>query len=266
MRVTNLPPPPPSGGGSVPPPPPPPPNLIAPAGYAEYTATPLDTLRLRRVGGVGRAAVILVAAAALFNAATVLISQTMATDAQEYLDGLTTKEDFVKSITPYLLLTFVQGAAVIGSIVLVMIWMFRLAANHRALHRGAMWGPAWAIGGWFLPPLLYIIPTLMFRELWRASDPNVPVGGDWKRGAVSPLITAWFIPYSLIPIGLMFVQTDSVLSGFGDSEEELAKQIAGGQGVVIIGTVVMLMAAAVFIAFARQLTERHRQLTGEATV
>ena len=264
MRVTNLPPPPPPGGGSVPPPPPP--NLIAPAGYAGYTATPLNTLRLRRVGGVSRAATILVGMAALFNAATVLISQTMATDAQAYLDGLTTKDDFVKTIAPYLLLTFVQGAAVIGSIVLVMVWMFRLAANHRALHRGATWGPGWAIGGWFVPPLLYIIPTLMFRELWRASDPHIPVGGEWKRGAVSPLITLWFILYSLIPIALMFVQTDSVLSGFGDSEEELAKQIAGDQGAVITSTAVMLVSAAVFIALAKQLTARHRQLTGEAKV
>ncbi len=264
MRVMNPPPPPPPGGGSVPPPPPP--NLVAPAGYAGYTAAPLNTLRLRRVGGVGRAAAILVGIAALFNAATVLVSQTMTTDAQAYLDGLTTKDDFVQTIAPYLLLTFVQGAAVLGSIVLVMVWMFRLAANHRALHRGSTWGPGWAIGGWFLPPLLYIIPTLMFRELWRASDPDVGVGGEWKRGAVSPLITVWFILYSLIPIALMFVQTDSVLSGFGDSEEELAKQIAGDQGAVIISTVVMLVAAAVFIAMVRQLTARHRQLTGEATV
>ena len=33
----------------------------------------------------------------------------------------------------------------------------------------------------------------------------------------------------------MFVQTDSVLSGFGDSEEELAKQIAGDQGKKVAG-------------------------------
>ena len=204
--------------------------------------------------------------AALFNAATVLVSQTNTTEAQAYLDGLTTQEDFVTAIAPYLLLTFVQGAAVIGSIVLVMVWMFRLAANHRALHRGATWGPGWAIGGWFLPPLLYIIPTLMFRELWRASDPAVPVGGDWRQGAASPLITAWFVLYSLIPIALMFAESDTVLSGFGGSEEELAKQIAGGQGTVIASTVVTLLAAAVFMAMARELTARHRQLTGEAIV
>jgi hypothetical protein len=238
---------------------------MAPAGYAGYTATPIGTLPLKRVGGIGRAAFILVGLAAVFAALTVIVSQTVTDEADAYLEGATSSEDFMASIAPYLLLTLVQGAIVIASMVLVMIWMFRLAANHRALHRGATWGPGWAIGGWFLPPLLYIIPTLMFRELWKASDPDVPIGGDWKSRPASPLITAWFLAYSLIPIGLMFAQTDTVLSGLDGSEDELANQIAGDQGIVIASTAVTIVAAAIFIAFARALNDRHRRLTGEVT-
>jgi lysylphosphatidylglycerol synthetase-like protein (DUF2156 family) len=239
---------------------------MAPAGYAGYTATPIGTLPLKRVGGIGRAAFILVGLAAVFAALTVIVSQTFTGEADAYLDGETSSEDFMESIAPYLLLTLVQGAIVIASMVVVMIWMFRLAANHRAMHRGATWGPGWAIGGWFLPPLLYIIPTLMYRELWKASDPDVPIGGDWKSRPASPLITAWFLLYSLIPIGLMFAQTDTVLSGLDGSEDELAKQIAGDQGIVIASTAVTIAAAVVFIAFARTLTARHQRLTGEVTV
>ena len=263
LGVTNLPPPPPPGGESTPPPPPP--NLIAPVGYAGYTPAPMGSVPLKRVGGVGRAAVILVALAAIFAALTVLTSQTMTDEADAFLAGDTPSEDFVESIAPYLLLSFVQGAVVIASMVLVMIWMFRMAANHRTLHRGATWGPGWAIGGWFLPPLLYIIPTLMFSELWRASDPDVPVGGDWRSRPVSPLIWVWFVMYSVVPIGLMFIQTDSVLSGLGGSDDELAKQISGDQGIVMATTAVTMIASVVFIAFARALTGRHRHLTGEAT-
>ena len=61
-----------------------------------------------------------------------------------------------------------QGALQIAAAVVVIIWMYRLAWNHRALHRGGTWGPAWAIGGWFLPPIVYVIPTLMLHELWKA--------------------------------------------------------------------------------------------------
>lgn len=223
----------------------------------------MATLPLKRIGKLGGGSQLLVGLVALFGALTVLVSQTMTDDADRFLNGDMSSEDFITAIAPYLLLSLVEGALVIGSVVVVMIWMFRIAANHRALHRGATWGPGWAIGGWFLPPLLYIIPTLMYRELWRASDPDVPIGGDWKSGPVSPLVMLWFLTYSLVPLGLMFAQTDTVLSGFGGSDDQLAKQITGDQGPVIATTAATLVAAAAFIAFARQLTARHQRLTGE---
>lgn len=223
----------------------------------------MATLPLKRIGKLGGGSQLLVGLAALFGALTVLVSQTMTDDADRFLDGDSSSEDFISAIAPYLLLSLVGGALLIGSAVVVMIWMFRIAANHRALHRGANWGPGWAIGGWFLPPLLYIIPTLMFRELWRASDPDVPIGGDWKSGPVSPMVTLWFLTYSLVPLGLMFAQNDTVLSGLGGSDDQLARQITGDQGPVIATTAATLVAAVAFIAFARQLTARHQRLTGE---
>ena len=259
--MTNLPPPPTPGDDHIPPPPPP--NLIAPAGYAAYTSTPIGMLSLKRVNRVGQASVILVGLSAVFAARTVIVSQSVTDEAEAFLNGETKSEDFIESIAPYLLLSFVQGAVVIAAAVLVMIWMYRLAANHRALHRGATWGPGWAIGGWFLPPLLYIIPTLMFRELWKASDPDVPIGGDWKSRPASPLIFVWFAIYSVLPVILMFAQTDTVLSGLGGSDDELAKQIAGDQGIVIASTIVTMVSAVVFITLARALTARHQSLTGE---
>ena len=58
-----------------------------------------------------------------------------------------------------------------------MIWMFKMAKNVRALGRqGLRYAPGWAIGGWFVPPcVLYVVPWLMFRELWKASDPEPPI-------------------------------------------------------------------------------------------
>ena len=218
---------------------------------------------LKRVGRVGRASVVLVGLAAGFGVVTLAVGQRVSDDAEAFLDGTLDSDDFAEQVAPYMLFTAVQGAAVIASMVLVMIWMYRLAANHRALHRGTTWGPGWAVGGWFLPPLLYIIPTLMFSELWRASDPDVPVGGEWRSRPASPLVALWFVLYSLLPLGLMFAQTDTAWSGVGPSEEELAKQIAGDQGIVLVSTVLTVLAAVVFIVFARRLTSRHQRLTGE---
>ncbi|HEY5663480.1 MAG TPA: DUF4328 domain-containing protein [Ilumatobacter sp.] len=256
--MTNLPPPPPPGDGAVPPPPPP--QLIAPGGYVGYSG---GAVPLKRVGGLQRAASLVITASVLVLVLELVVSATLDDDAQAFLDGRTSSEQFLEDIAPYLLLTFAQGGLVIASIVLVLIWMRRLAVNHRALQRVGTWGPGWAIGGWFLPPLLYVIPTLMLRELWRASDPDVPIGGDWRSRPASPLIDVWFVAYSLIPLVLTFVQTDTVLSGIGGSEQELADQLTGGQATVIASTLASVVAAAVWIRMTQALTSRHRRLTGE---
>ena len=80
-----------------------------------------------------------------------------------------------------------------------------MAANLRKLGRpGQTWAPGWGIASWFVPPcFVYAVPWLMFKELWRGSDPGVPPGDpSWKQrpvpatdhglvGAVRPCAVAW---------------------------------------------------------------------------
>ena len=223
-----------------------------------------SSVPLKRVGGVTTAAIVLVAVSALVAVLTVLVGQSFSDEAETYLADGMSNTDFVEEVAPYLLLTLLQGAVSIAAAVLVIIWMFRIAKNHRTLRRVGTWGPGWAIGGWFLPPLLYIIPTLMFRELWKASDPDVPVGGDWKSGRTSPLVWVWFVLYSLVPVILLFAQGGDTLGSLGGSEDQLAEQLTGSQTSVVIATAVTIAGAVAFIALARALTSRHRRLIGES--
>ncbi len=223
-----------------------------------------SSVQLKRVGGVTTAAIVLVAVSALVAVLTVLVGQSFSDEAETYLADGMSNTDFVEEVAPYLLLTLLQGAVSIAAAVLVIIWMFRIAKNHRTLRRVGTWGPGWAIGGWFLPPLLYIIPTLMFRELWKASDPDVPVGGDWKSGRTSPLVWVWFVLYSLIPVILLFAQGGDTFGSLGGSEDQLAEQLTGSQTSVVIATAVTIAGAVAFIALARALTGRHRRLIGES--
>jgi len=223
-----------------------------------------SSVPLKRVGGVTTAAIVLVAVSALVAVLNVLVGQSFSDEAETYLADGMSNTDFVEEVAPYLLLTLLQGAVSIAAAVLVIIWMFRIAKNHRTLRRVGTWGPGWAIGGWFLPPLLYIIPTLMFRELWKASDPDVPVGGDWKSGRTSPLVWVWFVLYSLVPVILLFAQGGDTLGSLGGSEDQLAEQLTGSQTSVVIATAVTIAGAAAFIALARALTSRHRRLIGES--
>jgi hypothetical protein len=226
----------------------------------------MGSLPLKRIGGLARAAQILVGLAGLVAIATVPVGRTIVDDAEAYLAGGVDDTEFIESIAPYVLLSVVQGVAVLASAVIVIIWMYRIAVNHRTLHRGGTWGPGWAIGGWFLPPLLYIIPFLMFRELWKASDPDVPIGGDWKPVRVSPLVAAWFVAYSILPLVSLAFQSGDVIGGLGGSERDLAEQIVDGQTIDLVNAVVTALGAATFIAMARQLSDRHRRLSGESAV
>jgi hypothetical protein len=222
----------------------------------------MGSVPLKRVGSTARAAIILVGVSALMAVLTWIVGLAVVDDAEAYLDGELSKDDFAVSIAPWGLIALIQGVATLAAVVLVIIWMHRIATNHRTLHRSGTWGPGWAIGGWFLPPLLYVIPFLMFRELWKASDPDVPLGGDWKSGSVSWVVTAWFVVYGPVSLAVQIASAGATLN-FGGSERDIADQIVDGQATAAIAGVVAVVSAALFVLLARQLTARHQRLTGE---
>lgn len=255
----DLPPPPPGAT----PPPPPPPNLTAPPGYVGYQPSPMSSVPLKRVGGLSKAASILVVLTGLAAIATIASTQAVADDAQAYLDDEISNSDFLTAITPYALLSFLQVFVLFASVVIVIVWMYRVASNHRALHRGTTWGPGWAIGGWFAPPFLFVIPFLVLREMWKASDPDVPVGGEWRGNPVSPLVTLWFVVYGPLQIVLQVFQFDETFAGLGASETTMAEQITANQTIPVLAALSQLVAAVLFAMVVRGVTSRHRRLTGE---
>jgi hypothetical protein len=263
--MTDIPPPP---GAPTPPPPPPPPNLTPPPGYAAYAPSYMSTVALKRVQGLTTWIVGLTAIVGVVGILSALVARLARDEARDYLGGRITDSDFVEAYTPTLLLGFVQGAATIAIIVLTMIWMHRIASNHRALQRQGTWAPGWAIGGWFLPPfVLYIIPYLMFRELWKASDPAVPAGDQrWKANSVGIIVTVWWVLYGLAPIPLAIAQGEAGFGGgalAGDTES-LAEAVDERLTLSLVSGLVTAAAAVAYIVMARQLSSRHRQLTGEA--
>ncbi len=194
---------------------------------------------------------------------TAVLQGTSRADANVYLSGELSDSEFISAVTPYALVTFIQSISVLATVVLVIVWMYRLAANLRKLGRGGTWGPGWAIGGWFLPPMLYIIPLLMFRELWHGSDPTVPLGSDTRSKRFPPVIIAWFVLYSVAPLVLLFNFGDQSLASLGGAERELAEHIAGSSTSAWLSAVIGVAGAVAFIAMCRMLTTRHQRLTGE---
>ena len=260
--VSDLPPPPPPLPSATPPPPPPP-NLVAPPGYSGYAGSPIGRVSLKRVGGLARATTILVLATALMSFVDLAVRQTVTDEADQFLADVIDRDEFFESIIGYVMIGMVQGLLQVAAAVVTMIWMFRVAANHRALHRGGTWGPGFGVAGWFLPPIIYVIPTLMLRELWKASDPDVPIGGDWRSRRGSPLPLIWFLLYTVVPLISLVSSSGGVFDQFSGSEESIAETITGDQTADIVVAAVTVAAAAVFVMLVRQLTARHCRLTGE---
>jgi hypothetical protein len=220
---------------------------------------------LKRVGGVVRASMILIMATALMTLVDLAVRETVTDEADEYLAGVTSSEDFLESILGYVMVGLVAGLLQVAAAVVTIIWMWRVATNHRALHRGGTWGPGWAIGGWFLPPIIYVIPTLMLREMWKASDPDVPIGGDWRSSRGSPLPLLWFVLYTVVPVISLSTEADSMIDQFGGSERTIAEGITGNRSTDLVVAAITVAAAVVFVMLQRQMTARHTRLTGETT-
>jgi Domain of unknown function (DUF4328) len=242
--------------------------MAPPPGYVGYTPTALGAVpQLRRIGGLSKWLVATTAIVAIVTLTSTLTSLGAVDEAQDFLDGRIDADEFEDAYAPTILLAGVQSIVVLATVVLTMVWMYRIAANHRALGRIGTWSPGWAIGGWFLPPLvLYVIPYLMLRELWRAADPDVPVGDDrWRQSPVHLSVTAWWVLYGLAPIVIMVLQgADALNRGLGSGDtEDLAEVVDEQVALTVASGALTIVAAIAWIIVVRGLTARHTRLIGE---
>lgn len=237
---------------------------MAPAGYVGYTPTPMATVPLKRVHGMATASIILCGLVALLSAVELLARSAARDDARRFEAGELNDTEFVEAVAGYALTGVVILLATIAAAVFSIIWLRRVATNLRTLHRATTWGPGWAIGGWFAPPGLYVIPTLMMREFWQASDPEVPVGGDWRSRPSTAMPFLWFVLYSVGPLAVLIAQVVGDGAGMlSSTEQQLADQILGDQTLSVIAMALSIASAIVWAVFVRSLTARHRTLTGE---
>jgi Domain of unknown function (DUF4328) len=158
------------------------------------------------------------------------------------------------------------GVLVIPIAVMTMILMYRMAKNLQLLGRGdATWSPGWAIGGWFCPPCaVYAIPWLMFRELWKGSDPALAPGDTtWKSRPVPMLFNVWWVLYGLVPL-LGLVTSAGVVSNISNVDTtDLAERVDDFLVVNVALAFVSAIAGVVYLVMIRQLAARHMQATGE---
>ena len=247
-------------------PPPPPPNMAPPPGYIAYGGQGAVTPGAQNIGGLTKALVTLLIILLPLQLLSVISTINITSKARDFLNDPALESDFKKATQ--FNIGQLAGLLIIPIAVLTMIWMFRMAGNLRSLGRtGATWSPGWAIGGWFVPPcVLYVVPWLMFKELWKGSDPAVAAGDPtWKSGRVSPLISVWWVLYGLVPL-LGFITSASIISQFKADNNfvSVAEQFDKYATLNIALAVVGIGTTAVYLVLVRQLSARHMQATRES--
>ena len=241
--------------------------MTPPPGYVAYEGHPTPTGGVRRIGGLATPIVVSTVIVAIGTLVGAVLSASIATDAADFLAGSISQSEFEDALVPLNTVQLLVSVATLATGVLTIMWMYRIAQNVRAFGRATTWSPLFAIFGWFLPPLvLYVIPFLVLRELWKASDPTAVDETDtWKRSPDNPVLWVWFVLFGVLPAILLAVQIGSFATGglpTGDIES-VAESLDEFGALEWITALLNVAAAVAWVRFVRELTRRHKRLTNE---
>jgi hypothetical protein len=97
------------------------------------------------------------------------------------------------------LLALAVAALMLATTVLFLNWFYRARKNAGLSAWPQRWSPGWAIGSWFLPPVLLWFPYQIMADIWRAGRPagqrqgasNAMLPGLWWTCWVLAWITAY---------------------------------------------------------------------------
>ena len=147
--------------------------------------------------------------------ASAVVQYGLRDDAGTYIADQTF--DFKQSLNTYTGIGIIAMVLSIASLVVTVLWAFRMAKNLSALGRtNASFRPAATIAVNVLGSCtLGILAFMMWKELWRGSDPDTPSGDlEWKK-APYPTIIILHLAFTLAAgvLGL----TAGAIAGIGNT-------------------------------------------------
>jgi Domain of unknown function (DUF4328) len=155
-------------------------------------------------------------------------------------------------------LTTFSNLAVLGAVIAVIVWFKAAYDNLEPLGAtGLRYSPGWTIGGWFIPIANLVIPKQLANDLWRASDPKLPVeqGRRWKYESVAPVVHVWWIAW-------LARSATSVGAGAAERVAIRNVDISGVQGAVRVAAIselLMVVAGIALIVVIRGVTARQSE-------
>lgn len=241
----------------------PPPGYVAYGGFGALQGT------FKKIGALTKWLVGLLVVSFVMQLFSLLVQFTLRNSAKDFINNTISSSAFDDKLGLYLGVAALAGIASIAQIVILIIWTFRLAKNGRVLGRQPQsFSPGATIAVNILGGCtLGILNFFMWRELWKAADPETAAGDpSWKQRAVTPLITIYLVLTlatiaAAISLGVSGAVGPVRTTG---SSSDLAANLNDKLGYIALSGVLTLAAAGVFIVFVRQLAARHMQATRES--
>jgi hypothetical protein len=112
----------------------------------------------------------------------------------------------------YLWVGAVQAAWFLVTAGLWLAWFRRAYLNLPALGaRRLRYRPWWAVGSWLLPVFSLFRPKQVLNDIWRASDPDLPLDQPdaWRKRPVPELLGWWWLAF-LASILVRSITTEAV--------------------------------------------------------
>jgi len=148
-----------------------------------------------------------------------------------------------------------QAGAYIACIVAFLIWYGRAYRNLERLGSdGLRFGKRWAIAYWFIPIGNLFRPKQVMNDIWRASDPELPVPAHhWQGNGVPALFHWWWALWLLSS----FV-TNGLTRGSLDTAETAEEAVATATRFVVVD-VIDVIPAVLLILIIRATTRRQEE-------
>jgi hypothetical protein len=176
----------------------------------------------------------------------------------DFADDVATDEDFLAGLGLYLAASVIAGLLQLATGIVTIVWQYRLVQNTQQMSRpGLSWGPGWAIAGWLIPCVNFVVPYLQLRELWKASDWSYAAGDpSWKQAPVGPVLPMWVAAWIANSVIAGYAQLVSPRDT-GDDLDAVADQFSAVVTAAMPGYLIAIAAALLFLIVVQQLTERH---------
>lgn len=146
-------------------------------------------------------------------------------------------------------------ATTVTAAVAFCMWMYRAYDNLPLLRSpGLQYSPTWAAGAFFVPILNLFRPYQIAQELWKASDPVMPLRSRaWRESSSSAIVAGWWGAW----LGGRLI---GVLSGrVSLLEPSTLDALEAAVTLRTLAAVILLVAAVCAIRMIRQIQQRQVQ-------